>query len=397
MGAFVLTREDKETLIQHGVGVLETADGRGASTAALQRLAAALDAFDIFGVMPHLGHEVMAARVGAVLAAMASHGAEEWVLGLHRHWREKRHFMVHAYLEQTPLGRKLRQIYGKQRERWSAAHCEKLALPVAEVEDLIQRGVIKWPAPHHPPRELMCKGSEKVFTHASMFYFLNALRKDMGDERLWVQAHWRSPGYNAALDGASSTSPLLTADAMELSVVGHDPLRLMEACRERGARWVHEYSAPGDQFLEIGFRRDLKRKPHRVATGPGFAGGARARPTDEARRPSGVRDVLAVAGGVAAMGGVVVEKIDTLQNIEAAVTKAEQAVASAEAATAVSMRAISVMNAPGLWLILLCLAIWFLAEKWKRLRLGAVRIGQFFGKLFGRCTRLPGRWRRSAS
>ena len=390
MGAFVLTPDNKETLIQHGIGVLETADERGASAASIQRIA---DAMELFPFMPRLDNEVMSARIGAVLAAIACYGADDWIMGLHEHWRQRRHFMVHAYLQKTEIGRELRKIYGKQREKLTPSQCESLALPVTEIEHLIEQGMIRWPAHHHPVRELMCKGSQKVFTHASIFYFVNAVRQDMGGERLWVQGHWRSQGYNAALDGASSTSPLLTADALELSVVGHDPLTLIEACRERGAKWVHEYSAPYDQFLEVGFRRDLNRKDSLIVTGTGFVGGSRARPTDEARRPSGARDVITLGTAFVGAGAVVTEQVNMLQNIEAAVVQADRAVASAEAASAVSLRAISVMEAPGLWLIIAVVAIWFLAEKWKRLRLGVVRLGQFLGRMFRR--RRP--WARSAS
>ena len=250
-------------LIDLGCGHIEGATGNPQQAAlAAPHIQQAIERY--FSTAPTIEqlseHPQVMNRLGVVIAAMGLRVDPEWREGLYEHFRARRDFMVHAYLQSIAptAGRKLRRVYGAQRRALSFKRCEELAMPVAEIERLIKRGHIVWIAPHFQPDEMMCEGTETLFFQPWWAYAVEALRQDVRtldetgeygeqgqpdpDAVLDVTSFWRHRDYNKDVPGAAHKSPHTKAEAIDISMVGHNAERVIRLARGRGLTGLLEYS-----------------------------------------------------------------------------------------------------------------------------------------------------------
>jgi hypothetical protein len=117
-----------------------------------------------------------------------------------------------------------------------------------------------WRWPHFSAQEMACRGTGKIKIASELMDKLEALRATVG-KPLRVNSGYRSPEYNATLEGAAPKSEHVQGRAVDISMAGHDPAEFYAAAKAIGFRGFGFYPEPHNNFmhLDIGAARTWGR------------------------------------------------------------------------------------------------------------------------------------------
>ena len=105
-----------------------------------------------------------------------------------------------------------------------------------------------WRWHNFTPREMRCRGDNKLMIHAGSMDKLQRLRILLG-RPIPINSGYRSPAYNATLDGAATNSMHLKARGYDVPMAGFDPAQFEAAARECGFTGFGFYE--GSNFIHI--------------------------------------------------------------------------------------------------------------------------------------------------
>lgn len=113
----------------------------------------------------------------------------------------------------------------------------------------------EWRWPNFTPREMRCKGDGKLMINKDAMDKLQRLRLVL-NKPLRITSAYRSPTYNATLDGAATNSMHLKARAFDVIMSGHDPAQFEAAARECGFTGFGFYEDSGFIHIDTGRARE---------------------------------------------------------------------------------------------------------------------------------------------
>lgn len=118
-----------------------------------------------------------------------------------------------------------------------------------------------WDADRWPdfgPHELACKGTRWLAVHPESLDMLQELRRVIG-KPFYVVSGYRSPQYNASLNGTASRSYHMDAIAYDISMRNHNPHEFMARAVERGFDGIGQYPQSWNNFIHIDTRGSTAR------------------------------------------------------------------------------------------------------------------------------------------
>jgi zinc D-Ala-D-Ala carboxypeptidase len=100
----------------------------------------------------------------------------------------------------------------------------------------------EWRWPNFKPSEIACKGDGSLIVHEEALDKLQALRTRLG-RPLRINSAYRSPAYNARIEGSSKASKHMEGRAFDVALVGVTREELAAAARAVGLVGVGHYAS----------------------------------------------------------------------------------------------------------------------------------------------------------
>lgn len=110
--------------------------------------------------------------------------------------------------------------------------------------------VTDWKWPHFLPAEIACKGTGRIVFDEATLDKLEILRNQLGFA-LPVSSGYRAPEYNNKVSGTGLTGPHTTGKAIDLSVVGLQAYKVMEAAIALGFTGIGVNQKGTGRFIHI--------------------------------------------------------------------------------------------------------------------------------------------------
>lgn len=112
-----------------------------------------------------------------------------------------------------------------------------------------------WHWPNFTPFEMRCRGDNKLMIHAPSMDKLQRLR-ELLNKPIPINSGYRSPEYNATLDGAATNSMHLKAQAYDVPMAGFNPSQFEAAAREVGFTGFGFYKKSNFMHIDTGRARN---------------------------------------------------------------------------------------------------------------------------------------------
>lgn len=123
-----------------------------------------------------------------------------------------------------------------------------------------------WRWPNFTPKELACRGDNKLAIHKASMDRLQRLRDILG-KPLIVNSGYRSPTYNKRIGGAKA-SQHMRATAFDISMKNHDPSVFEAAARKAGFTGFGFYQRSNFIHVDTGRARSWGKRWFKKHTGP---------------------------------------------------------------------------------------------------------------------------------
>lgn len=116
----------------------------------------------------------------------------------------------------------------------------------------------EWRWPSFKPKEIACRGDDKLAVDEEAMDRLQALRDELG-KPIFVNSAYRSPEYNKKIGGAKYSQHMY-AKAFDISMRNHEPAAFEKAARKVGFTGFGFYENSNFIHIDIGPAREWGKR-----------------------------------------------------------------------------------------------------------------------------------------